>query len=75
MRIQYYDKYLPLRDCFLAGLLISGLTKEKYYITLLFTLARVMMAHPQWPANDQASLRLFKTNLRWHIIFTVLCIA
>ena len=25
-----YDKYLPLRDCFLAGFLISGLTKEKY---------------------------------------------
>ena len=25
-----YDKYLPLRDCLLAGLLISGLTKKKY---------------------------------------------
>ena len=29
-----YDKYLPLRDCFLAGLLISGLTKEKFNTTL-----------------------------------------
>ena len=32
-------KYLPLRDCFLAGLLISGLTKEKYNTILLFALA------------------------------------
>ena len=39
-----YDKYLPLRDSFLAGLLISGLTKEKYNTTLTFALARVMMA-------------------------------
>ena len=31
--------------------------------TLLFALARVMMAQPQWPANSQASLQLFKTNL------------
>ena len=32
-----YDKHLPLRDCFLAGLLIStGLTTEKYNTTLLF---------------------------------------
>ena len=31
-----YDKHLPLRGCFLAGLLISGLTKEKYNTTLLF---------------------------------------
>ena len=66
------DKLLPLRDCFLAGLLISGPTKEKHITTLLFALARVVMAQPQWPANGQASLQLFKTNLRWHIIFTVL---
>ena len=33
-----YDKHLPLRDCFLAGVLISGLTKEKYNTTLLFAL-------------------------------------
>ena len=39
-----YDKNLSLRDCFLAGLLISGLTKEKYDTTLLFALARVMMS-------------------------------
>ena len=39
-----YNKYLPLRDCFLAGLLISGLTKEKYNTTLTFALARVMLA-------------------------------
>ena len=39
-----YDKYLPLRDFFLARLLISGLAKEKHYNTLLFALARVMMA-------------------------------
>ena len=31
-----YDKHLPLRDCFLAGLFISGLTKEKYNTTLRF---------------------------------------
>ena len=31
------------------------------------------MAQPQWPANGQASLQLFKTNLGRHIIFTVLC--
>ena len=41
---------------FLPGL-ISGLTKEKYDATLLFALARVMMAQPQWPANSQASLQ------------------
>ena len=52
-----YDKYLLLRDCFLAGLLTSGLTKEKYDTTLLFVLARVMMAQPQWPANNHASLQ------------------
>ena len=46
-----YDKYLSLPDCFLAGLLISGLAKEKYDTTLLFALTRVMMAQPQWPAN------------------------
>ena len=70
-----YNKHLPLRDCFLAGLLISGLTMEKCNTILLFTLARVVMAQPKWPANGQASLQLFKTNLRWHIIFTVLRIA
>ena len=70
-----YDKHLPLRDCFLAGLLISGLTKEKYNTTMLLALARVVMAQPQWPANGQATLQLFKTNLRRHIIFTVLLIA
>ena len=64
-----------MRDCLLAALLVSGLTKGKYNATLLFALARVMMAQPQWSANGQASLQLFKTNLRWHIIFTVLCIA
>ena len=32
-----YDKHLPLRDWFLAGLLISGLTKEKYITTLTTT--------------------------------------
>ena len=58
-----------------AGLLMSGLTKEKYNTTLLFALARVTMAQPQWPANGQALLQLFKTNLRWHIIFTELSIA
>ena len=52
-----YDKHLPLRDCFLAGLLISWLTKEKYNTTLLFALARVVMAQPQWPGNGQASLQ------------------
>ena len=70
-----YDKHLPLCDSFLAGLLISGLTKEKYNTTLLFALARIVMAQPQWPANGQASLQLFKTNLRWQIVFTVPCIA
>ena len=30
-----YDEYLPLRDCFFAGLLIRGLTKEKYNTTLM----------------------------------------
>ena len=70
-----YDKHLPLRGCFLAGFLISGLTKEKYNTTLLFAFARVVMAQPQWPANGQASLQLFKTNLRWHIIFAMLRIA
>ena len=70
-----YDKYLSLRDCFSAGLLMSGLTMEKYDTTLLFASARVVMAQPQWPANGQASLQLFKTNLRWLAIFTVLCIA
>ena len=70
-----FDKYLPLRDYFLAGLLISGLTKQKHNTTLLFALARVVMAQPQWSANGQASLQLFKTNLCWHIIFTVLRIA
>ena len=54
-----YDKHLPLRDCFLAGLLISGLTKEKYNTTVVFALARVVMAQPQWPANVQTSLQLF----------------
>ena len=33
------------------------------------------MAQPQWPANGQASLQLFKTNLCWHIILTVLRVA
>ena len=42
-----YDKHLLLRDCFLAGLLISGFTKEKHNTTLLFALARVVMAQPQ----------------------------
>ena len=55
-----YDKYLSLRDCFLAGLLISEHTKEKYDTTLLFALATVVMAQPQWPANGQASLQLFE---------------
>ena len=35
-----YEKHLPLRDCFLAGIFISGLTKERCN-TLLFALARV----------------------------------
>ena len=52
-----------LFSCFLAGILISGLTSEKYNTTLLFALARVMMAQPQWPVNSQASLQLLKTNL------------
>ena len=59
-----------MRDCFLTGLLISWLLKEKYNTTLLFALARIVMAQSQWPANGQASLQLFKPNLRWHIIFT-----
>ena len=33
------------------------------------------IAQPRWPANGQASLQFFKTNLCWHITFTVLCIA
>ena len=84
-----YDKHLRLRDCFLAGLLTSFnkwacwafnkrdcfLAKEKCNTTLLFALARVVLAQPQWPANGQASLQLFKTNLCWHIIFSVLRIA
>ena len=70
-----YDKHLPLSDCFLGGLLISWPTKEKYNTTLLFASARVVMAQPQWPANGQASLQLFKANLRWHIIFSVQRIA
>ena len=54
-----------MRVVFLAGILISGLTSKKYNrpTTLLFALARVMMAQPQWSANSQASLQLFKTNL------------
>ena len=59
-----YDEYLSLHDCFLAGFLISGFTTEKYDTTLLFALARVVMAQSQWPADGQASLQLFKTNLR-----------
>ena len=39
-----YEKHLRLRDCFLAGLFASGLTKEKCNTTLLFALARVVMA-------------------------------
>ena len=39
--------------------------------TLLFALPRVVMAQPQWPSNGQASLQLFKTNLRGRIIFSV----
>ena len=31
-----YEKHLPLRDCFLAGLFICGLTEEKCNTTLLF---------------------------------------
>ena len=31
---------MSLRDCFLAGLLISGFTEEKYDTTLLFAMAR-----------------------------------
>ena len=70
-----YAKDLPLGDCFLSGLLISGFTKEKYNrpTTLLFASDRIVMAQPQCPANGQASFRLFKTNLRWNSIFTVLC--
>ena len=66
MNLGNYNKYLPLRDCFLAELFIGliGLTKEKYNTALLFVLARVMTAQPQWPANGQASLPLFKTNFR-----------
>ena len=41
----------------------------KYNTTLLFALARIVMAQPQWPANGQESLQLFKTYLRWHIYF------
>ena len=62
-----YDKHLPLGDCFLSGLLISGLTKEK--CNFFFVLTKVVMAQPQWPANDQASIQLFNMNDRWHIIF------
>ena len=47
MDLGNYDKHLRLRDCFLAGLLISGFTKEKYNTTLLFALTRVVMAQPQ----------------------------
>ena len=52
-----------MRVVFLAGILISGLTSKKYSATLLFALARVMMAQPQLPANSQASLQSLKTNL------------
>ena len=31
-----YDKYLSWRDCLLAGLLVSGLTKEKYEYNFAF---------------------------------------
>ena len=55
-----YDEYLPLRDCFLAGLLISELTYRRN-TTLLFALAKVMMAQPQWPANGQAFRRYFNS--------------
>ena len=55
-----YEKHLPLRDCFLAGLFMSKLTKEKCKTTLLFALARVVMTQPQWPANNQASLQFSK---------------
>ena len=34
-----YDKHLPLRDCLLAGVVTSGLTKEKCNTTMLFALA------------------------------------
>ena len=34
-----YNKHLPLRDCFLVEILISGLNKENYNTTLLFALA------------------------------------
>ena len=53
---------------------MSGFTSKKYNTTLLFALTGVTMAQPQLPANSQASLQLFKTNLLWHLIFTVLCI-
>ena len=68
-----YAKHLPLGDCFLSGLLISGFTK-KYNrpTTLFFASDRIVMAQPQCPANGQASFRLFKTNLRWNSIFAVL---
>ena len=49
-------KYLPLHDCFFAGLLVSGLTKEKYITILLFALARVMMAQGQRSDVDVTSI-------------------
>ena len=53
-----------MRDCFLAELLISGLIKKKYHTTLLFALARVMIAQPRWPANGQSVRRHFNYSKR-----------
>ena len=68
-------KYLPLRACFFAGLLVSGLTKEKYITILLFALARVMMAQWQRSGVDVTSIIVEnESSLVYHFHCATLCL-
>ena len=68
------DKHLPLRDRSFAGLLISGLTKEKYS-SLQLCLGQSCDGAAAMASERSGVTSIVQTNLRWHIIFTVLCIA
>ena len=68
-------KYLPLRDCFFAGLSVSGLTKEKYIKIFLFALARVVISQWQRSGVDVTSIIVKNESLLvYHFHCGTLCL-
>ena len=65
---------MMMNTCHCVIVFLMGLQGEIQY-NFAFCVGQSYNDAADMAPNGQAPLQLFKTNLRWHIIFTVLFIA